>query len=75
MIGALITARARRRLQAAGLSFLTAGCVAIAGCQKRLDPGEYGEIIYRSPKVAGVEKPYPLPELDEPEETQVGPEK
>lgn len=39
--------------------------VGTLGCAPKLDPQEYGEVITELPYVPGVEKPYPLPELEE----------
>jgi hypothetical protein len=36
---------------------------ATVGCETRLDPGEYGEIITKVP--SDLNRPFPLPELDE----------
>ncbi len=38
----------------------------LTGCEPRLDPEQYGKVIYRLPQIKGADVPYPLPELDEP---------
>jgi len=42
--------------------------LAAGGCATRLDPAQYGEIVTKLPKVEGADKPYQLPDLDEPTE-------
>ena len=44
---------------------LVAGCLICAGCAPKLDPREYGEVIYQLPKIKGADAPYPLPELED----------
>jgi len=47
--------------------------LACSGCQKRLAPEEYGEIIDTVP--TDLNQPYPLPELDDPGKSPLpGPE-
>ena len=48
---------------AASVLFLLS--VGLLGCQPKLDPKEYGEVITVLPYVPGIEKPYRLPELEE----------
>jgi hypothetical protein len=38
------------------------------GCAPRLDPEQHGEVIYEVPKIQAAQKPYPLPQLEEPKE-------
>ena len=61
----------RGQLQAAawGLGLLVG--ISTAGCGKSLDPQEYGKVIYEVPKVEGADTPYPLPQLDAPEQDEV----
>ncbi len=40
--------------------------LAVTGCERRLAPEQYGEITHEVP--AELNKPYPLPQLDEPAE-------
>ncbi len=40
--------------------------LAVAGCAPKLDPQEYGQVVSELPKVQGADKPYRLPQLDEP---------
>jgi len=40
--------------------------LAAGGCETKLDPAQYGEIVTKLPKVEGADKPYQLPDLDEP---------
>jgi hypothetical protein len=47
----------------------------LAGCDPSLDPKTYGRVIYQIPQVPGSDKPYPLPQLAEPEEDGSKPEK
>jgi hypothetical protein len=42
----------------------------LTGCQKQLDPREYGQVVNQVPTVEGADKPFPLPQLDEPEKPQ-----
>ena len=55
---------------------LAASCslgLATSGCQPKLDPQEYGEVVTELPYVPGTEKPYRLPELEQsPDETKDG---
>ena len=39
------------------------GVVSLAGCEKRLDPQEYGQVLDSLPQVEGADKPWPLPEM------------
>ena len=54
---------------AAGLLIVCSTTFATPGCAPKLRPREYGQVIHDLPKLPGAEKPYPLPELDEPKET------
>jgi hypothetical protein len=54
--------RAATHLAIAGL------LLAAGGCEARLDPAQYGEIVTKLPKIEGADKPYQLPDLDEPTE-------
>ena len=47
---------------------LLIGSFAVSGCNKPLDPQQYGQVLYKLPKVEGADEPYPLPELDKPPE-------
>jgi hypothetical protein len=47
-------------------ALLLSATVLLSGCEPQLDPNEYGETIYTVPRVEGSDKPYPLPQLDEP---------
>jgi hypothetical protein len=38
----------------------------LTGCGPRLDSSEFGTILHEIPKVTGADKPYPMPQLDEP---------
>lgn len=48
--------------------FLAVAAVVLTGCETKLDPQEYGEIVYELPKVKGADVPYPLPKLEESED-------
>jgi hypothetical protein len=65
----MIPPRRRRPLGAAARAFALAVVAQLAvgapGCQPKLDPQEYGEVITTLPYVRGIEKPYPLPEPDD----------
>jgi hypothetical protein len=43
-----------------------AAALVSPGCTRKLDPRQYGEVIHEVPKFRGTEKPYPMPQLDEP---------
>lgn len=51
------------RVPALGLAALL--LLTASGCEKRLDPAEYGQVIYELPKIEGADQPFPLPKLDE----------
>ena len=51
-----------RELASAGFCLLV---LTTCGCQPKLDPDKYGEVITELPHVPGIEKPYPLPEFEE----------
>jgi hypothetical protein len=38
----------------------------VTGCGPRLNSSEFGTILHEIPKVPGADKPYPMPQLDEP---------
>jgi hypothetical protein len=38
----------------------------VGGCGPRLSSPEFGTILHEIPKVPGTDKPYPMPQLDEP---------
>lgn len=65
----MIPPRGMRPFHAAARAFALAVVSLLAvgtlGCQPALDPQEYGEVITELPYVPGVEKPYPLPEVEE----------
>jgi hypothetical protein len=63
----MITPPCNRRLKAVGSLFLA---VSLAGCQPKLDPAEFGEVVHELPTIKGTEKPYPLPQLKESKETE-----
>jgi hypothetical protein len=44
---------------------LLAATVSV-GCEQKLDPQRYGQIIPELPQIKGADKPYPLPQLEEP---------
>ncbi len=54
----------RVRRAAAGLAILLG--VGLAGCEPQLNPEQYGQVIYKLPQIEGIDRPYPLPELEEP---------
>ena len=56
----------KRNLKTAAAALLLLLGAALTGCNPRLDPQEYGEVVTVIPPVEGAEKPYPLPKLEEP---------
>jgi hypothetical protein len=42
----------------------------VGGCAPKLDPQEYGQVLTVIPHVKGSERPFPLPELDKPDENK-----
>jgi hypothetical protein len=54
----------------AAIGSLPLALALAGGCQQKLDPQEYGQIIPDLPKIKGAQKRYPLPQLEEPEESQ-----
>jgi hypothetical protein len=55
------------------ISVLFLVSLGLLGCQPKLDPKEYGEVITVLPYVRGVEKPYSLPGPEEsPDKGEVG---
>ncbi len=64
----MIPPRFKRRLPAVVSGLLLACCVVPAGCQPKLDPQEYGEVLDKLPKIEGADEPYPLPKLEDPSE-------
>ncbi len=62
----MITPRRAARLHAFW-GFLFVGACLCAGCQNRLDDvDQYGETVHQLPTIKGANRPYPLPELEEP---------
>ncbi len=59
----------RRRMWLAAVGVLPLG-LALAGCEKSLDPQEYGQIMTQIPKIKGAEKKYVFPELTVPKEKE-----
>jgi hypothetical protein len=45
--------------------FLVLLAATLAGCEPRLDPEQYGKVVYELPKVEGANLPYPLPQLED----------
>jgi hypothetical protein len=71
----MIPPRRTRPLRAVARAFALAvvGLLTVGslGCEPKLDPQEYGELVTELPRVPGVEKPYPLPEpLDSTDKAQ-----
>jgi hypothetical protein len=72
----MITARRPLRLHRVGALCLGVLLAApMLGCDPPLDPETYGRVIYQIPQIPGSEKPYPLPQLAEPEEDSPKPKK
>ena len=61
---ALITTRFGRWLQASVAASVARVVVATSGCEPTLSPEEYGDILSAPPKLKGMDKPYPVPELE-----------
>jgi hypothetical protein len=59
----------RVTLQSGATAFLLAWAALLIGCDPPLDPEQYGQIVNDVPQVEGADKPYPLPQLDEPTKT------
>jgi hypothetical protein len=53
--------------QAVAIGLLLFLAAVLAGCQPKLDPQRYGQILPAVPQLEGTDLPYPLPELDEPD--------
>ncbi|MBI3837393.1 MAG: hypothetical protein HY288_05610 [Planctomycetia bacterium] len=53
----------------AAAAFLLLSCVIFAGCDPAPNPKEFGEVITELPQIEGAEKPYPLPQLEDPQKT------
>jgi len=60
---------------AAAIGLLLLVAAGLAGFQRTLDPRQYGQILPNVPKLEGTDRPYPLPELDEPDEDSKDAEK
>lgn len=63
----MMKTHARRILRSAPAALLLFSGTLLTGCNPGLDPEKYGEIVTDLPPVEGVEKPYPLPKLEEPQ--------
>lgn len=65
----MIPPRGTRPLRGVARAFALAVVCLLAvgslGCEPKFDPQKYGEVVTELPYVPGVEKPYPLPELQE----------
>lgn len=64
----MITTRSRNRPRAAIVGILLLALVPLAGCEQKLDPRQYGQIITALPEIKGADKPFPLPQLEDPAE-------
>jgi len=61
----MITPPVVGRFQAATIGFFLAAM--FAGCEPKLDPERFGEVIYQVPQIQGAEEPYKLPQLEKPD--------
>jgi hypothetical protein len=64
----MMTPRPFDSLPAAIAGFLLLTSAVRIGCEPKLQEQQYGQIIYDVPKVKGADRPYPLPQLEDPEE-------
>jgi hypothetical protein len=55
-------------LRSAVAGLLLLASAVLLGCEPKLDEQQYGQIIYDVPKINGADRPYPLPQLEDPEE-------
>jgi hypothetical protein len=52
-------------LQLCGLAVVV---VVLGGCGRELSKSDLGTVVFEVPKVAGADKPYPMPKLGPPDE-------
>ena len=50
------------------LSYLVVLLVTLGGCGRELSKTDLGTVVFEIPKVAGADKPYPMPQLGPPKE-------
>jgi hypothetical protein len=48
---------------------LMAITVLLGGCGPELSKGDLGQVVFELPKVAGSDKPYPMPQLGRPQDS------
>ena len=64
----MMTLRLLDPLQSAAAGILLLTSALLTGCEPKLEEQQYGQILHDVPQVPGADRPYPLPQLEDPQE-------